>query len=133
AHTAAAMGRYGRQLGIAFQITDDALDYGRGDSDYGKEAGDDLAEGKATLPLIRAMQHLPEQDAERMRRAIRDGDIKQLDFVVAAIESTQAMAYTWALADDAARKATRCLDELDPSVERESLAALADFAVARRY
>src|SRR5699024_11779144 len=89
AHTAAAMGRYGRQLGIAFQIADDALDYGRGDSDYGKEAGDDLAEGKATLPLIRAMQHLPEQNAERMSRGIHDGEFQTLEFVRTALEFNQ--------------------------------------------
>ncbi|MDN5939696.1 MAG: octaprenyl diphosphate synthase, partial [Salinisphaera sp.] len=72
-------------------------------------------------------------EAEPLRQAIRDGDVAQLDFIVKAIESTEAMAYTCARADDAAREAIRCLDVLQPSDARDALVALAEFAAARRY
>lgn len=131
--TVGAMEAYGRNLGVAFQVIDDSLDYGRGDGHYGKNAGDDLAEGKATLPLICSMQRLPAAQAEPVRDAIREGDINQLDCITRAIDSTDAMAYTCARADDAAREAVQCLDGLKHSTARDSLAQLAEFAVARRY
>lgn len=128
-----AMETYGRRLGIAFQLIDDSLDYGRGDSQYGKNAGDDLAEGKTTLPLICAMQRLSKAECEPLRLAIREGDVSHLDLIKKAIETTDAMAYTCARADDAANDAIGCLDTLEPSAARDALAALAEFAVARRY
>ncbi|HLQ86766.1 MAG TPA: polyprenyl synthetase family protein [Salinisphaeraceae bacterium] len=129
----AAMESYGRNLGTAFQIIDDALDYGRGDSHYGKNSGDDLAEGKSTLPLIHAMQKLPRAEAAQMRAAIREGDVAQLDFVMQAIESTGAMTYTCARAEAAASAAIQCLDWLQPSPNRDALIALAEFSAARRH
>lgn len=128
-----AMENYGRNLGVAFQVIDDALDYGRGDGQYGKNIGDDLAEGKTTLPLIRALQCLDADQAAPLRAAIRDGDIAQLDSIAKAIESTDAMEYTCARADKAARQAINCLDVLPPSVARDALAQLAEFAATRRY
>lgn len=128
-----AMESYGRNLGVAFQIIDDSLDYGRGSGQYGKNAGDDLAEGKPTLPLIRAMQCLDGAQAEPLRQAIRDGDVSQLASITAAIESTHAMTYTCARADEAASKAIRCLDVLEHSEARDALAQLAEFSAARRY
>lgn len=128
-----AMENYGRNLGVAFQIIDDSLDYGRGSGQYGKNAGDDLAEGKPTLPLIRAMQRLSSAKAAPLRAAIRDGDITQLDSITKAIESTDAMTYTCARADEAAHAAVRCLDVLEASTARDALASLAEFAAARRY
>jgi len=128
-----AMETYGRRLGVAFQLIDDSLDYGRGDSQYGKNAGDDLAEGKTTLPLICAMQRLPPTDAQPLREAIREGDATHLALIQKAIESTQAMAYTCGRADAAASEAIGCLDGLEASSSRDALAALAEFSVARRY
>lgn len=128
-----AMENYGRNLGVAFQIIDDSLDYGRGSGQYGKNAGDDLAEGKCTLPLIRAMQCLPDAQVAPLRQAIRDGDLSQLDSITKAIESSDAMEYTCGRADDAAREAVRCLDVLEQSKARDALADLAEFAAARRY
>src|SRR5690625_1063626 len=128
-----AMETYGRRLGVAFQLIDDSLDYGRGDSQYGKNAGDDLAEGKTTLPLICAMQRLSTADAQPLRDAIREGDATHLGSIQKAIESTQAMAYTCGRADAAASDAIGCLDGLEASSSRDALAALAEFSVARRY
>lgn len=128
-----AMESYGRNLGVAFQIIDDSLDYGRGSGQYGKNAGDDLAEGKCTLPLIRAMQCLPHAQTVSLRQAIRDGDLSQLGSITKAIESTDAMEYTCRRADDAAHEAVRCLEVLDASKTRDALADLAKFAAARRY
>lgn len=128
-----AMETYGRHLGVAFQVIDDSLDYGRGDGQYGKNDGDDLAEGRTTLPLICAMQRLPQAQAEPLREAIRNGDTSRLDMIKDAIESSRAMEYTCARAHDAARKAGRCLDHLQPSAARDALAELVEFSVARRY
>jgi len=122
---------YGRHLGTAFQMIDDALDYGASSEDIGKNLGDDLAEGKPTLPLIRAMQvGTPEQVAV-LRKAVEEGGRDQIDAVMAAIESTDAIPYTAALAAQEAGLAKSALDALPPSAFRTALAALADFAVTR--
>jgi len=128
-----AMADYGRHLGVAFQVIDDALDYGRGDDGYGKNLGDDLAEGKATLPLICALARLEPADAAPIRRAIQDGDHSELERIVTAIESTDAMAYTCRRAEEESRKAIACLDVFDESPARTALVTLAEFSVQRRH
>ncbi len=128
-----AMADYGRHLGIAFQVIDDSLDYGRGNGQYGKNAGDDLAEGKTTLPVICAVQRLPPAEAEPLRQAIRDGDLSQLEMIAKAIESTGAMTYTCDRADAAANEAAQCLSGLAESPAKAALVALTEFSVARRY
>jgi octaprenyl-diphosphate synthase len=126
-----ALADYGRYLGTAFQMIDDALDYGSSSEDIGKNLGDDLAEGKPTLPLIRAMQVGTASQAETLRQAITDGGREQIVAVMAAIESTAAIPYTAALAAQEAGLAKAALDALPPSAFRTALAALADFAVTR--
>ncbi len=126
-----ALADYGLHLGIAFQIVDDALDYSDSSEDIGKNIGDDLAEGKPTLPLIRAMQvGTPEQIA-LLRETIEKGAVERIDEVKSIIESTDAIAYTARLAAEEAEQAKKALEALPPSSFRSALAALADFSVAR--
>lgn len=128
-----AMANYGRHLGIAFQVTDDALDYGQGDDSYGKNLGDDLAEGKTTLPLICAIARLSDADAVPLKQAIRDGDVDALDLIMKSIESTDAMAYTCRRAEEEATKAVASLEKFEDSEAKSALISLAEFAVQRRY
>ncbi len=126
-----ALTDYGLHLGIAFQIIDDALDYSDSAADIGKNIGDDLAEGKPTLPLIRAMQVGTAEQQEVLRTAIKNGALEQIGEVKAIIESTDAIAYTARLAREEADKAKQALQALPESPFRDTLAALADFAVQR--
>lgn len=127
-----AMAEFGRQLGIAFQVVDDALDYGHGDDTFGKNLGDDLSEGKTTLPLICALSRASDGETASIRRAIRDADLGALDSIQKMIESTDAMAYTFERVDAAAGKAIRQLDAFEPSPYRDALIALTQFSAERR-
>ena len=124
-----ALADYGLNLGIAFQIIDDALDYTG--TDIGKNLGDDLDEGKPTLPVIRAIQASAPDVAARLREAIDEGGRRHIDVVRGAIESTDAIEYTSRLAREASAAAKAALEQLPPSRYREALAGLADFAVNR--
>lgn len=128
-----AMADYGRHLGIAFQVIDDALDYGQGDDSYGKNLGDDLAEGKTTLPLICTISRLSAADAAPLKQAIRDGNVDALDLIIKSIESTDAMSYTCRRAEEEADKAIASLDIFEASDAKSALVSLAEFAVQRRY
>lgn len=126
-----AIAAYGLHLGIAFQIIDDALDYSSTSEDIGKNIGDDLEEGKPTLPIIRAMEvGTPEQKAA-LREVIEKGGREHIDTVMAAIESTDAIQYTSRLAEEEADKAKAALAILPESPYRLALETLADFAVKR--
>ena len=127
-----ALAAYGRHLGIAFQIIDDALDYSSSDKEIGKNIGDDLAEGKPTLPVLRAMQVGTVVQQQALRDAIERGGRDRIDVVMNAIESTDAIEYTSRLAKEEAEKAKAVLDQLPPSIYRDALAAVANFAVQRR-
>ncbi len=128
-----AMADYGRHLGIAFQLIDDALDYDTGNAELGKNVGDDLDEGKPTLPVLRAMQVGTTQQRQLLREAIERGGRERIDDVIRAIASTDAIQYTTQLALDHARLAREALSALPPSDAAEALAALADFAVSRTH
>jgi len=128
-----AMTRYGMHLGTAFQLIDDALDYGSSGVDIGKNIGDDLAEGKPTLPLIHALRHGNPEQVTAIRRAIKNGGLEQIDTVMAAIESTQAIAYTAQAAQDEADLAIEALTDLPASPYKEALYGLAEFSVNRSY
>ena len=127
-----ALAAYGLHLGNAFQITDDLLDYASSAEDIGKNTGDDLAEGKPTLPVIYAIQHGDDAQREVLRHAIKNGSREQLDEVVAAIESTGALDYSERVARREAEAARHALEALPGSQFRDALADLADFAVSRR-
>ena len=127
----AALARYGKHLGIAFQLVDDALDY-RGDTqELGKNVGDDLAEGKPTLPLIHALRHGGPDAAEMIRHAISQGGTEEQGPIRAVVESTGGLDYTARLAENEATRAIDALGGVPASRYRDALAALARFAVAR--
>ena len=126
-----ALAAYGKHLGIAFQLIDDALDY-RGDSgELGKDVGDDLAEGKPTLPLIHALAHSDAEAASLIRNAIEQGGTDEQGPIRAVVESTGGLDYTARLAENEARRAEEALAEVPASAYRDALAALARFAVNR--
>jgi octaprenyl-diphosphate synthase len=124
-----ALADYGMELGIAFQIIDDALDYNG--KNIGKNIGDDLDEGKPTLPLIRAMQTAPEDQAAVIRNAIENGGREHIEAVTRAIESSDAIAYTMQVAIEHSKKAIRALETLPSSPYRDALAELAEYSVRR--
>jgi octaprenyl-diphosphate synthase len=128
-----AMTAYGQHLGIAFQLVDDALDYSSDNATLGKSVGDDLAEGKPTLPLIRAMAAGTDEQRAVIRKAIVEGGREQLDGVLAAIESTGSIGHTIKLATEEAQRAKESLQVIPDSPHKEALRGLADFAVSRSY
>ncbi|MCP5140936.1 MAG: octaprenyl diphosphate synthase [Zoogloeaceae bacterium] len=128
-----AMAAYGMHLGTAFQIIDDVLDYGADSDEIGKNVGDDLAEGKPTLPLIYVMRNGAPEHAAVVRKAIEEGGREKIDEVIKAIESTDAIQYTTRLARQEADFAKAALADLPDSPYREALLALADFAVERSH
>jgi octaprenyl-diphosphate synthase len=128
-----AIREYGLCLGIAFQLIDDALDYSLDNAELGKNVGDDLDEGKPTLPIIRAMAvGTPEQRA-LLRDAIEHGGRDRIQSVTEAIASTDAIAYTTQLAQSYAARAKEAIQILPASASTESLAMLADFSVSRTH
>jgi|SRR5690554_235913 len=129
----AALSQYGMEVGIAFQLVDDALDYSGAADALGKNVGDDLAEGKPTLPLIHAMEKANPADRELIRNAIRNGDASQLSQVVSIVESSGAMDYTLASASAAVTRALEALTVLPESPFRTALTDVAKFATGRDH
>ena len=128
-----AMASYGMHLGTAFQLIDDVLDYSASAEDMGKNVGDDLAEGKPTLPLIHAMRMGSAEETAVIREAIEQGGLENIDQVLAAIESTGAIAYTSRAAREEADKAIKALAVIPDSPYKEAMRVLADFAVNRAF
>ena len=128
-----AMTVYGRHVGIAYQLIDDVLDYSASSDKLGKNIGDDLAEGKPTLPLLHAMSHSPAPQARLIRHAIETGGLKELGEIQSAIEETGAIAYTAQLAREEAAKALAAIADLPRTDYLEALHALARFAVERSH
>lgn len=122
---------YGLHLGIAFQMIDDALDYGSSDQDIGKNIGDDLVEGKPTMPLLRAMQQCPQDKAPLLKSVIEHGGAEHLEEVLAIIHATDAIEYTFKQAEAEADKAIECLTALPESSYKDALIFLANYAVKR--
>jgi octaprenyl-diphosphate synthase len=128
-----ALGLFGKHLGIAFQLVDDALDYESDSSELGKNVGDDLAEGKPTLPLIYAMQQGNQQQRDLIRNAIEQGGLEQIEQITRIIQQTGALAYTHQQAIQHAEKAKSAIASLPDSSSRQALLFLADYAVERSY
>jgi octaprenyl-diphosphate synthase len=128
-----ALADYGMHLGTAFQLIDDVLDYSGDHAVIGKNVGDDLAEGKPTLPLIYAIQHGSREQATLVRNAINHGGLDELGNVLEIIQSTGALEYAREQARTESRAACESLDCLQNSKHRDYLLQLADFAVTRRY
>ena len=131
--TITAMRDYGMYLGIAFQLADDALDYHASSEALGKNKGDDLAEGKLTLPLVYALKKGSPAQTNVIRAAIHHSIEADREQVFAVIESSGAIAYTYELAQQYAARAIRALEVLPESTYRSALTALAEFAVARTF
>lgn len=128
-----AMAAYGRHLGTAFQLVDDVLDYQSNSAELGKNLGDDLAEGKPTLPLIYALRTGTDDQRTLIRQAIELGSLEHLQQITAAIESTGGLAYTARLARREAALAIEAIATLPDSAYKQALRELADFAVERTY
>ena len=127
-----ALKEYGRYVGTAFQIIDDLLDYDADQDQLGKTLGDDLAEGKPTLPLLHAMQHSRAENAEMIRSIIEKGDGREhLDAVLAIMQQVGSLEYTQAKAEQEADKAIQALSILPDTPYKEALISLADIAVKR--
>ncbi|MBX5460554.1 MAG: octaprenyl diphosphate synthase [Steroidobacteraceae bacterium] len=124
-----ALATYGRHLGTAYQLVDDVLDYRSDPAVRGKNIGDDLAEGKPTLPLIHALKHGSESQKAAIRAAIQQGGLDQLDTIIAAIDATGGLDYAAHLARQETEKALVALAPLADTPYKEGLAALARFAV----
>jgi octaprenyl-diphosphate synthase len=122
---------YGMALGYAFQIADDVLDYSADEAALGKHLGDDLAEGKATLPLIHAILHSDDATRARLRAIVEAGEVEAMPEVLAAIEATGGLAYSRSRADDYADAAERALDGLGDNDAVAALRGLARYAVRR--
>jgi octaprenyl-diphosphate synthase len=129
----AALRRFGLELGYAFQIADDLLDYVSDADTLGKNVGDDLAEGKPTLPLIYALQQATPAQAQSMRGAIEHGGLESLTEIVAAIQGSGALERTHERAVQHATAARDALAALPPSAYRDALATLADYSVRRTF
>jgi len=126
----AALAAYGRHLGNCYQLVDDVLDYRSDPATRGKILGDDLAEGKPTLPLIHALRHGDEQQRATIRRAIENGGLAEMQPIVAAIEATGGLDYTERVAQEESRRAIAALGPVPDSSFKQGLIALAQFAVA---
>lgn len=128
-----ALAAYGSHLGTAFQLIDDALDYSGEAGVIGKNIGDDLAEGKPTLPLIHAMRKGTAEEAALVRRAVSTGGLAELEGVLAAIRRSGALEYTRRQAQAEADAAREALSVIPATQYRESLIQLASFAVTRSH
>ena len=128
-----ALAAYGRHLGTAFQLIDDVLDYSSSADELGKNIGDDLAEGKPTLPLLYAMWNGTTEEAGIIKDAIENGGLNHIDKIKSAINSTGAIEYTDKIANEEARLAINALDGLPASDYLDALYALARFSVERQY
>ncbi|WP_153111456.1 octaprenyl diphosphate synthase [Propionivibrio limicola] len=127
------MADYGTHLGTAFQLIDDVLDYSGAEAETGKHLGDDLAEGKPTLPLIYVMQHGSAEQAACVRHAIENGGRDEFAAVLAAIRATDALEHTKKQAQAEANRAIAAIEPLPASIYKNSLLDLASFAVARSF
>lgn len=129
----AALRDYGSHLGISFQLVDDLLDYKGNTENLGKNVGDDLAEGKVTLPLIIAMRNGNEQQQSFVRKAILSGGVENLESIVETVQATGGLKYTEDYAQIERNKALQCLDKIDPSAYKESMSSMINFVVDRSH
>ncbi|TDK64520.1 octaprenyl diphosphate synthase [Sapientia aquatica] len=128
-----AAAEYGRSLGTAFQLIDDVLDYSGKAGDIGKNVGDDLREGKMTLPLIYLMQNGTPEQRELVRTSIENGDSSKFDEILLAITNSGALEFTHQQALQASAKAVAALELLPESRYKEALVQLAHFSADRNH
>ncbi len=128
-----AIAKYGQHLGIAFQLVDDVLDYNSSSSELGKNIGDDLSEGKTTLPLLYAMWHGSKEESEIIRLAIEKGGLDNIEIIQNTINNTGALEYTEELARQQAIAASESLASLPDSKYLQALYNLAQFSIQRNF
>lgn len=128
-----AIATYGMHLGTAFQLIDDVLDYSSNSEEIGKNIGDDLAEGKPTLPVIYALKHGTADQQEVLRDAIENGKKDNINEIISIINNTKAIDYTTKVATQEVEMATAALTTLPSSPYTDALYALAEFSVNRSY
>ena len=129
----AALARFGHELGVAFQVADDVLDYTSNAETLGKNIGDDLAEGKPTLPLILARRQLGDESKTLIDEAIRSGSVQHIDQIVEAVRACGALEDTREVALGHANAARNALGALPSSAWKDAMETLASYSVARRY
>jgi octaprenyl-diphosphate synthase len=122
---------FGLEVGMAFQLIDDVLDYSGNSAELGKNVGDDLAEGKPTLPLIHAMLHSTSQQRELIANSIRDGGLEHLPEIIAIVQNSGALAYTRQVAEQRIAQALKGLACLPESRYRAGLEQVAEAALHR--
>lgn len=127
-----ALTSYGKHLGIAYQLIDDVMDYTSTAEEMGKNIGDDLAEGKPTLPLIYSMKNAPKEAATRIRQAIINGTIEEIEQIIADVKLCGAIEYTENQAFSHIEKATKAISELEDSPYKDALISLANSSIKRR-
>ena len=128
-----ALAQYGMRLGTAFQLIDDVLDLSGDVNQIGKNLGDDLSEGKPTLPLLIAMQRGNVAEANTIRNTIQKGGLDELAAVLAAVKATDALSYVRDLAANEARVGCKAIAHLPDSANKQALIDLAEFAVKRDF
>ena len=128
-----AITKYSMHVGSAFQLMDDLLDYDISSKSIGKNIGDDLSEGKPTLPLIYAMQHGVKDQVHIIRTAIKEGQRDKIDQVIAIIHQTGAVEYTLQVAEREVNNAKAALSVIVDSIYKDALLKLADFSIKRTY
>jgi octaprenyl-diphosphate synthase len=133
AHDETALAQYGMRLGTAFQLIDDVLDLSGDVNQIGKNLGDDLSEGKPTLPLLIAMHRGNASEAATIRKAIQHGGLDELAAVLAAVKATDALHYVRELATNEARLGVEAIAHLAESANKQALIDLAEFAVKRDF
>ena len=127
-----ALRRFGRHLGVAFQLIDDLMDYTGDQTSMGKNVGDDLAEGKPTLPLIHAMAHAADDERKIIRKAIRQGSCDEIDKIQSILIRCGSLDYTRARATQETQDALDCLNIVNDSPYKQSLADLCTLALTRQ-
>lgn len=133
-HNQKSIARYGMHLGTAFQLVDDILDYSASAEELGKNIGDDLAEGKPTLPLIIALQRSTGDKAKLIRTAIEEGgDSDNLETILEIIKATDSLTYTKDIAEQEVKMAIDSLNCLEPGDYKTSLEELALFTISRTH
>ncbi len=132
---AEALQQFGTELGLAFQLIDDALDYVAVEAEFGKAQGDDLAEGKVTLPLIHALRNCTADERQRLVAVVGQALLPATDLaeVLQIIERTGGIAYCWQQAEQLCARAKARLNAFADSPAKEALLELTDYVVARRH
>lgn len=128
-----ALREYGMKLGYAFQIADDVLDYTADADTLGKNLGDDLAEGKATLPVIHAIAHSDAATKERLRAIVQNGEVDALPEMISAIHACNSLEYSTKIAENYAREAEAALEGFEENEAIAALRGLAQYAISRNY